>query len=75
MATKIKMILILNLLWSEFVEMMSDVSICFYRSSLSVLKVNLSVIIILVCALLPVVRGRKIGRHDRPRYNNSRFAL
>ena len=30
------MILILNLLWSEFVETMSDVSICFYRSRLSV---------------------------------------
>ena len=69
------MILILNLLWSEFVETMSEVSICFYRSRLSVMCSNLSNIIILVCALFPIVRGRKIGRHDRPRYNNSRFAL
>ena len=36
MTTIIKMILILNLLWSEFVETMSEVSICFYRSRLSV---------------------------------------
>ena len=33
MAPTIKMMVILNLLWSrEFVEMTSDVSICFYRS-------------------------------------------
>ena len=42
MATIIKMILILNLLWSEFVETMSEVSICFYRSRLSVMCSNLS---------------------------------
>ena len=27
-----QLIIILNLLWGEFVETMSDVSICFYRS-------------------------------------------
>ena len=32
MAPRIKMIVIVNLLWNEFVETMSDVSICFYRS-------------------------------------------
>ena len=32
MVTTIKMIVILNLLWSEFVETKIDVSICFYRS-------------------------------------------
>ena len=31
-APRIKMIVILNLLRSKFVETMSDVSICFYRS-------------------------------------------